>query len=578
MDPELQAVPSETTGRAPSDRRQAKSADSTFPTGEAFSAKHRSAWAALLVSLLVVVGSYSLLPIWLFISRIWLNDPLRSIGAVFPLIALAGIMVAWRRIGWTMNGTFWGLPVLALSLVLARLTSFVILGFRVHQQSESVLHTGPVMFLYGAGAVLVFGGTKLLRVSIAPLCLLLLINPVPHSFNTAVDLPLQYMSAITARHFAHLIGLQPSGEQLRMMFTPNFGMMIVPGCNGVRGSITLGYLTLIFGYMRRLRPRVLTLTAVGALFLGYILNLLRLCILVVYYRIGVSLPSIQKYGAGIDYAIGCTLFLFATLAVGLFIRWMEPKEEQQKTNAVAKAEAPVSAVTKSGYATGARALCFLILVLVFIVPTLGAGSQFHATRISEQAVLNSFPTQVGPYRLIRTYAEYDGNGSIQFALADYSTAQNSADSSNKLTLGLYLGPTMHLAAYSKFAQGVRPNWSGSLDVVDGSAQQPLSVHFVTTLYDDGIRRQYNAETSCYETGCSASIGPIGKRFFFSRPVLSDIFFSAGGSRLPILLRRELLDSDGAPTATQLSQFEADALQFTQQLNLRALLREDGTPI
>jgi exosortase J len=141
---------------------------------------------------------------------------------------------------------------------------------------------------------MLFGGPRLLRASIAPLCLLLFVNPVPAAFNSLVDLPLQHLSASTARSFAHFIGLQPTGVQLRMMFAPNFGMFIAPGCNGVRGSITLGYLALIFGYVRRLRLRLLILTTLAALLMGYALNLLRLCVLVVYYRTGVNFPSIQK--------------------------------------------------------------------------------------------------------------------------------------------------------------------------------------------------------------------------------------------------------------------------------------------
>jgi len=119
----------------------------------------------------------------------WISDPLCSIGAAFPLVALAGTLVAWRRIGWSMNGTFWGVPVLALGILLAPVTTSLTRVFRFHQLYQPILHLGLVMFIYGIGAVLLFGGTRLLRVSIAPLSLLLLVDPVPSFFNAAVDLP-----------------------------------------------------------------------------------------------------------------------------------------------------------------------------------------------------------------------------------------------------------------------------------------------------------------------------------------------------------------------------------------------------
>jgi exosortase J len=538
----------------------------------------RPAYFALLIAVLVAVGSYSILPVWVYMSRIWLNDPLRAIGAVFPLLAFAGTVVAWRRLGWSLNGSFWGLPLLVVSILLARLTSSLILVYRIHQHDQPVLHPGVVMFLYGVGAVLLFGGPRLLRAAIAPLCLLLLVDPVPHLFNTLVDLPLQFLSANTARHFAHLIGLQPTGEQLRMMFTPDFGMMIVPGCNGVRGSVTLGYLALIFGYIRHLRPRRLALTALGAFLMGYVLNLLRLCILVIYYRIGVNVPSIQPYGAGVDYGIGCTLFLFATLAVGLFIRWLEPEPRAQTTDAAFDGSKAASSNARLGFATVARTVCFLVLTLVFIVPMLSAGNSLHVTPPSEQALLASFPAQVGPYRLIRTYDELAANGLIQFALADYSAPTNNADAASTLTLGLYVGAGRHLVAYSRFAQGIQPDWIGSLDTADASAYGPMKVHLVTTLYDDGIRREFNAETVCYETGCSADIDSEKSRLFVSAPKLSDVVSGSSSNHLAILLRREWPDSDSRSTVMLRSQFEDDARQFTEHLNLRKLLHDDGVPI
>ena len=119
-----------------------------------------------------------------------------------------------------------------------------------------------------------------------------------------------------------------------MMFAPDFGMLIVPGCDGNRGAITLAYLTLIFGYTRRLRGWLLAAVSLAAMLLGYGLNLLRLCLLVIYYRIGLSVPSIQKHGEGVDYAIGCTLFLVATVVIGLGIRALTTGAKGAKGNAL----------------------------------------------------------------------------------------------------------------------------------------------------------------------------------------------------------------------------------------------------
>jgi len=475
-----------------------------------------------------------------------------------------------------MDGSLWGLPILVLGLVLAQLNSSLIVAFRIHAQNQSLLHSGIDLFLYAVGAVLLFGGTQLLRASIAPLCLLLCVNPVPYAYNAAVDLPLQFLSANTARHFAYMIGLQPTGQQLRMMFTPNFGMMIVPGCNGVRGSVTLGYLALIFGYIRHLRPRVLALTTLGAFLAGYAFNLLRLCVLVIYYRIGMTHVSIQPYGANVDYGIGCTLFLIATFGVGLFIRWIELKPRMQRLPPAPAARNLRSSKVHTGYATLARLVCFLLLAIVFIVPMLGARTSIHLKQPNEHELAASLPSQVGPYHLVRTYTETLSGSLVEFLFADYATPSNSAGVTSRLTLGIYMGVGKHLVAYSKFAQGVRPNWSGTMDVSSVAAQPTLPVHYVTTLYDDGVSRQYNAETVCYESGCTASIDSGAGALFVSAPKLIDFFSASDSAHLTILVRKELPDSDATPTAVEQTQFESDVRQFTEQLNLPALLHQDGT--
>jgi exosortase J len=524
------------------------------------------------IAVLVAVGSLSLSPLWQTMYYLWSTDPLRSIGAIFPLVACVGVLAAWRRLGWSMNGTFWALPLTAISILFAR--AIANSAFEVSYNGQRLMNFGTALFLYGIGAVLLFGGRRLLRTSIAPLCLLLCINPVPHAFNFAVDLPLQYLAAFTARAFAHLIGLQLTGEHLRMMFAPDFGMFIAPGCNGVRGAITLGYLALIFGYARRLRPRTLVITTLAAFLMGYVLNLLRLCVLVIYYRIGVSFPSIQKHGVGIDYVIGCTLFLFAALALGLLIRSLETSNGADIQSAKQKLGDEVYPRTRySGYAATARALCFLVLTVAFIVPELRSDAWHPAPVPNEQKILGSFPAKVGPYMLIRTWAEHDNNGMITLAMAEYSVSPDAGATLDSFTFGLWVGSANHIVANCKFVQGIQAQRTGSFDAI---SRQAYPVHFVTSFYDDGISHQYDAESICTDTGCSGRSGVSSHEgFVFTAPGLSNLIFTSHGNSLPILLRREWLDSDPTPSADLRAQFETDAHIFMEQIDLRSLLVQDG---
>ena len=540
-----------------------------------------------IIFVLVLFGSLSLFPLWLAMWRLWTTDPLRSIGAAFPLVACAGVLVSWRRLGWEMNGASAALLLVAFSILFVRIISVVAVGY----DGQPLMNYGAALFLYATGAVLLFGGPRLLRASLAPLCLLLLINPVPHIFNLLVDLPLQRISASTARSFAHFLGLQPTGLQLRMMFAPEFGMFIAPGCNGVRGSLTLGYLALIFGYARRLRPRVLVLITAAALLLGYGFNLLRLCILVVYYRIGVAVPTIQKHGAGVDYAIGCTLFLFATIGLGLLIRSLEPQVavDVQKVNSGSEAATSRLRLEDryAGHAAAGRALCFLALTLVFIVHNLRSLPLLSVAQPRELEILRSFPPAVGPYGLTRTWAEHDVYGRIVFALAEYSAPPGPANVRGRFTLGLWVGSANHLTAHCKLASGTPAQWTGFFNA---STEQGLPVHFVTSFYDDGLSRQYDAESTCSRGGCSANDGALRHQgFYFTAPGLfllttalsgkfSPFTSALSGHSLPILLRREWTESEQASPFDLRAQFEADARLFMAQLDLQPLLLHDGSQL
>ena len=120
-----------------------------------------------------------------------------------------------------------------------------------------------VAIAYTAGFVLLFGGVRLLRAAWFPVVLMWFVNPVPHFFNRYIDLPLQHASAMVARSFAHALGQPLTPDQLSLMFTPKFGMFIAPGCNGIRGAVTMGFIALIAGYLYRLRVASMVAAYVG---------------------------------------------------------------------------------------------------------------------------------------------------------------------------------------------------------------------------------------------------------------------------------------------------------------------------
>ncbi len=258
-----------------------------------------------------------------FLWMCWTTDPLRSIGILIPPASIVLTLRIWRQHGWEMRGTWGGLFVIALAFFLSFLRLNVMFLAVAGRATLSIIPVSLPVYVYGSGIILLFAGTRVWRNAWFPLGLLLLCQPVPFLSNELIDIPLQNVSARVARSFATLIGFAPTTPQLRLMFSPNFGMFIAPGCNGIRGAVTMGYVALILGYLKRVSAILWIALVAGAVFLGYLFNFTRLCVLVLYYRAALGHPSMEGFAKQADYFIGSCLFLTATL---LFLRLASNKQ------------------------------------------------------------------------------------------------------------------------------------------------------------------------------------------------------------------------------------------------------------
>ncbi len=285
--------------------------------------------AAVAISLFLgVAGLFSISSTCSALWVMWITDPLKSIGALIPIVSVILILRVWRSLRWTLQGTWWGLAVLAATIAVVHVRDQAVIEFVLSPAWTIVLPPlSLVAVAYTAGFVLLFGGVRLLRAAWFPVALMWFVNPVPHFFNRYIDLPLQHASAVVARSFAHALGQALNPGQLSLMFTPKFGMFIAPGCNGIRGAVTMGFIALIAGYLYRLRVRQWALLTLSAVLLGYVFNFVRLCGLVFYYVIALRLPWLQDHAAMADYILGACLFFGATLLLFAALRRWSPSRD-----------------------------------------------------------------------------------------------------------------------------------------------------------------------------------------------------------------------------------------------------------
>lgn len=490
----------------------------------------RAQFAALAV-IAAILGlstiSYSVVALW----SMWTTDALKSIGVVIPVVSLLLILRAWRSLGWRAEGTWWGVPLLIAAIGAAWIQQHTVLFLVVSPQwATPLLPPSAVLLAYGSAVVLLVGGTRLYRAALFPILLLWFANPVPHVFSLLVDLPLQRVSAEIARAFAMDLGQQLTPDRLRLMFTPEFGMFIAPGCNGIRGAITMGFIALIAGYIYRFRWYAHTLVVIGAVLLGYVFNLLRLCCLVLYYLLALHFTSLQNKAENADYLIGAALFLFATIVLFTAVRRLGDGAGLKKPQTAIQ-DNQGSAELSIRYAR----LAVMLAVGVFGCATLArAHAQTHPSNAGTVNQADRFPKHLGKYTLVRSWNETLVTGSVVYVWAEYSTPGMIAP----VSIGVSPILGLHDPLICHFIRGDHPLWQGPLTMT--TADTPVS--FSSAFYSDGVTRSLEASTQCSGFRCGESATERAHfGFVYAAPGITPLISASGQQTIPVLVRAETLD-------------------------------------
>jgi exosortase J len=529
------------------------------------------AWRPLLPGLVIGFSGLLLLAVAL-LWRIWTADALRSIGMYFPVVSVILTLRIWRGLDWETRGTWWGLLPLYYAVIMAREGGNALQAVAFTPRiAVTLLPLGLTVFAYASGVVLLLGGVRVWRAALFPLALLLLVNPVPKAFQL-VDLPLQFVSAQVAQSFALAIGVHPDVNQLRLMFAPGFGMFIAPGCDGIRGAVTLGYLALILGYLYRFSMRARTLSVISAVALAYVFNLIRLCFLVLFYRVALSFPRLQPHGGGADYLIGGLLFLSAAALFAFVVRSKQRRQPGSTDASLARASRPRNGMTKTGVKN--HPLYWEGAVLSLVV----AASSFSAVRElagivrgqaaadrSKLAAADVLPEQMGKYRLLRTWSEQDWLSHLAYRWGAYS----NGDPGNEIDVALWLGPGVHYPIACHISSGQRPAWE---DVSALPTARGGSATFALYFYNEPDGQTLEATTVCDSGGCNEHLLlPSQAGFAFAGMGVKSFFLRPNSTPLPIVIRTQSHDLTVSSENTRRHMLE-ETRDFISEVNTYALVR------
>jgi exosortase J len=456
---------------------------------------HVGAW----VTALALAGTVAMAPVLLKLWDIWTGDPLKSIGMLIVPASVILTLRVWRRYNWEMRGSWWGLLLavagLCMSIFRHSFNSRLLAG----PVNVNLGPHGVALYLFGSGFVLLFAGPRIWRRAWFPLVLLLCAQPGPAFFLVYGDLPLQEISARIARSFAVLIGFPPaSTEMLRLMFTPKFGMFIAPGCDGVRGALTMGYLALITGYIKRFSvPRWIAWT-IGGVALGYVFNLIRLCALVIYYRIAMGHSRLEQFAAQADYIIGGCLFLIAAL---LFL-WIISRADPLPSADTALEGNQAEWTSRERRQFPWRAVAFAVPALLLAVPGVQAIRAYRKpflARVNAGAIRPAqldalMPKELSGYILSRAWQERV-NGNIRLEDGAYGRPQH-----DEAIIGVWLPEWGHNMHVSWMVRGETPLLRADRTFI--TARGPAA--FDTAFYSDGISDSIAGNAYCSPTSCIPS--------------------------------------------------------------------------
>jgi exosortase J len=515
---------------------------------------------AVLATTLAVLGLSTIWPALLSLWTMWMSDGLKSVGMVIPLVSLVLVLRAWRTLGWQAQGTWWGLvPILAaIVAVQIQQRAVFIMVFSPHWSTE-LPPPSLVLLAYGLGVVLLLGGVRLYRAALFPILLLWFANPVPTRFSLLVDLPLQHAAAHVARAFAMHLGHSLTPDHLRLMFTPDFGMFIAPGCDGIRGSVTMGFVALIAGYVYRFRWYANALVVTAAVLLGYVFNLVRLCLLVLYYAVALHFPSLQNKAENADYLIGAALFLLATLLLFTAINRLRDAGNSPTSQAAA---VPARSAFQDPTARMqyARLAAMAALALVSGAGLARAIAEVRPTASAADAPAPRFPQRFGNYTLVRTWNETEITGEIVYTWGQYAPAGGGTP----IAIGVSPVPAWHDPSLCHSVRGEIPLWQGQLTVATAGV---VPVSFSSSFFNDGVTQSLEASTLCSAGSCgefSSERTHFG--FLYSRPSPSTLFSDDPRRPIRVLIHAETIDTALSADAAR-QQLTGDMRTFLASVGL-----------
>ncbi|MDP9054787.1 MAG: exosortase/archaeosortase family protein [Acidobacteriota bacterium] len=194
------------------------------------------AWGAIAWVSILLAACYG--PVLFALVERWNIDPDMGHGFFVPVIAG---YIAWQKRDSIANlapsPNWWGLAIMlwaGLQLYIGTLGAELFLA-----------RTSFVISI--AGAVLLLGGTRYLKIFRFPILLLFFMIPIPAIIYNQLTFPLQIVASKVGENAIDLLQI-PVMREGNVLILPRQTLNVVEACSGIRSLLTLTFLSLVYGY------------------------------------------------------------------------------------------------------------------------------------------------------------------------------------------------------------------------------------------------------------------------------------------------------------------------------------------
>ncbi|HKS73512.1 MAG TPA: exosortase [Terriglobales bacterium] len=224
---------------------------------------NRYGWQGVILALLV---GWLYFPILSRLVEQWWRDPNFSHGFFVPAFSL---YVLWqdheRLLALPRRPSFWGLPIMALALIVLMVGT---LGAELFLSRVSFL-------LVIAGLTVFFLGWRFFRAVLFPWAFLALMIPIPAIVFNQITFPLQILASKVAAETLPLLGV-PVLREGNVINLPAMPLEVAQACSGIRSLLSLGTLAIIYGFLMESRNGVRTALALASIPIAVVANSLRI--------------------------------------------------------------------------------------------------------------------------------------------------------------------------------------------------------------------------------------------------------------------------------------------------------------